>query len=260
MVVTRRTPSQRAQQTSDSQPQQSINKYSVLLPTYNERENLPLIVWLLVDMFETHGLAYEIVIVEDDSPDGTLHVAKTLQGAYGPERIVILARPGKLGLGSAYTDGLKKATGNFVILMDADLSHHPKFIPTFIQKQAETQADIVSGTRYVAGGGVYGWDIRRKLTSRVANYLATVLLNETMSDLTGSFRLYKRSVIENIMTSMQGLGYVFQMEMIIRAKQHHYVVEEVPITFVDRIYGESKLGAGEIVAYLKGLVNLFFTT
>ena len=165
-------------------------------------------------------LDYEIVIVEDNSPDGTLEVAKKLQSEYGRDHIVILARKGKLGLGSAYTDGLKKTTGNFVILMDADMSHHPKFIPQFIQKQAETNADIVSGTRYVAGGGVYGWDFRRKLTSRVANYIATVLLNETMSDLTGSFRLYKRSVIEKIMTSMQGLGYVFQMEIIIRAKQH----------------------------------------
>lgn len=107
---------------------------------------------------------------------------------------------------------------------------------------------------------VYGWDLRRKLTSRVANYLATVLLNPSVTDLTGSFRLYKRDVIENIMSAIQGLGYVFQMEILVRARQRQYSIAEVPITFVDRIYGESKLGAGEIVAYLKGLLNLFFTT
>ncbi|KAF1336034.1 Dolichol-phosphate mannosyltransferase, partial [Globisporangium splendens] len=263
-------------------------KYSVLLPTYNERENLPLIVWLLEKSFRENSLEYEIVIVEDNSPDGTLQVALDLQSIYGKDRIVILPRKGKLGLGSAYRDGLKMATGDYVFLMDADLSHHPKFIPEFIKceceiddhthecglltmqmmflffhihrKQAEKDYDIVTGTRYISGGGVYGWDLRRKLTSRVANYLATVLLNPSVSDLTGSFRLYKRAVIEDIMSSIQGLGYVFQMEILVRARQRQYSIAEVPITFVDRIYGESKLGAGEIVAYLKGLLNLFFTT
>ncbi|KAJ0396841.1 hypothetical protein P43SY_001788 [Pythium insidiosum] len=236
------------------------HKYSVLLPTYNERENLPLIVWLLEKSFRENSLDYEIVIVEDNSPDGTLQVATELQKIYGKDHIVILPRAGKLGLGSAYRDGLKQATGDFVILMDADLSHHPKFIPEFIAKQASGDYDIVTGTRYVQGGGVFGWDLRRKLTSRVANYLATVLLNPHCSDLTGSFRLYKRDVIEDIMSSIQGLGYVFQMEILVRARLKQYSIAEVPITFVDRIYGESKLGAGEIVAYLKGLVQLFLTT
>lgn len=235
-------------------------KYSVLLPTYNERENLPLIVWLLDKSFTENDLEYEIVVVEDNSPDGTLQVALDLQRIYGKEHIVILPRKGKLGLGSAYRDGLQRATGDFIFLMDADLSHHPKFIPEFIKKQAEGDYDIVTGTRYISGGGVYGWDLRRKLTSRVANYLATVLLNPSVSDLTGSFRLYKRDVIEDIMNSIQGLGYVFQMEIIVRARQREYSIGEVPITFVDRIYGESKLGAGEIVAYLRGLLQLFFTT
>ncbi|KAL8001555.1 putative glycosyltransferase 2, nucleotide-diphospho-sugar transferase [Plasmopara halstedii] len=236
------------------------HKYSVLLPTYNERENLPLIVWLLDKTFVDNKLEYEIVIVEDNSPDGTLQVARELQHIYGKEKIVVLARKGKLGLGSAYRDGLKKATGDFVFLMDADLSHHPKFIPEFIKKQAEEKCDIVTGTRYISGGGVYGWDLRRKVTSRVANYLATVLLNPSVSDLTGSFRLYKRDVIEDIMSTIHGLGYVFQMEILVRARERQYSITEIPITFVDRIYGESKLGAGEIIAYLKGLFHLFFTT
>ena len=107
---------------------------------------------------------------------------------------------------------------------------------------------------------VSGWDVRRKLTSRVANYLATILLNPAVTDLTGSYRLYMRDVIEDIMSAIQGLGYVFQMEILVRARQRQYSIAEVPITFVDRIYGESKLGAGEIIAYLKGLLNLFFTT
>lgn len=100
------------------------NLYSVLLPTYNERENLPLILWLLDKCFTEAGLEYEVVIVEDSSPDGTYEVALQLQKVFGPKRIKILKRAGKLGLGSAYKDGLKEATGNFVFLMDADLSHH----------------------------------------------------------------------------------------------------------------------------------------
>ncbi|CAM9654037.1 unnamed protein product [Phaeothamnion confervicola] len=235
-------------------------KYSVILPTYNERENLPLIVFLLVETFEKDGIDYEILVVDDNSPDGTLEVATSLQSAYGHSRIKILSRPGKLGLGSAYMDGLKTTTGTHVILMDADLSHHPKFIPSFIRKQCDGGYDVVTGTRYARGGGVAGWDLWRKLTSRGANFLAHALLRPGVSDLTGSFRLYRREALERVMQEVRSSGYVFQMEVIVRAKLLGFRVGEVPITFVDRLYGQSKLGAGEIVAYLKGLLWLFLTT
>ena len=133
---------------------------------------------------------------------------------YSNDRIKLHARPGKLGLGSAYIDGLGKCTGEFVILMDADLSHHPKVIPEFIKKQKETNCDIVTGTRYAHGGGIHGWDLNRKLTSRVANFLASTLLAPKASDLTGSFRLYKKAVLEKALKSVKSRGYVFQMEII----------------------------------------------
>ena len=120
------------------------------------------------------------------------------------------------------------------------------------------QLDVVTGTRYVAGGGVAGWDTRRKLTSRVANFLAATALRPGVSDLTGSFRLYRRSVLEALVAATRSKGYVFQMEVIVRAKAAGFAVGEVPITFVDRVFGASKLGSAEIVAYLKGLVQLFF--
>ena len=155
-------------------PKMSINKYSILLPTYNELENLPLIVYLIVKTFEEANYDYEIIIIDDNSPDGTQNAAKQLQKIYGEDKIVLRPRAGKLGLGTAYVHGIKHAKGNFIVIMDADLSHHPKFIPQFIEKQKEGDFDIVSGTRYVGSGGVYGWDLRRKLISRVANYITQV--------------------------------------------------------------------------------------
>ncbi|OJD19448.1 hypothetical protein AJ78_00622 [Emergomyces pasteurianus Ep9510] len=237
------------------------NKYSVILPTYNERRNLPIICWLIEKTFRENNLDWEVIIVDDGSPDGTLGVAKQLQSLWGPEHIVLKPREGKLGLGTAYVHGLKSATGNFVIIMDADFSHHPKFIPEMIKIQRETNCDIVTGTRYASRGdlrgGVYGWDLVRKLTSRGANLIADVMLMPGVSDLTGSFRLYKKPVLEKVIKSTESKGYTFQMEMMVRAKAMGFKVEECPITFVDRLYGESKLGGDEIVEYLKGVFSLW---
>ena len=206
---------------------------------------------------------YEIVVVDDNSPDGTYEVAERLQELFGEEHMQLLKRPGKLGLGSAYRDGLSRCRGDFVIIMDADFSHDPKYIPRFIAEQQEHDYDVVTGTRYTSSeeSGVSGWGFQRKLVSRGANRLAKVLLGLSddmagSSDLTGSFRLYKRSVIEEIMAQVTATGYVFQMEIMVRAQQMGGRIGQVPIVFVDRIYGESKLGGTEIIHYLVGLFNL----
>ncbi|KAG6874156.1 hypothetical protein C0995_005574 [Termitomyces sp. Mi166 len=208
----------------------NTHKYSVILPTYNERKNLPVIVWLLAKVFEENQLAWEIIVVDDASPDGTQEIAKQLAGVYGEDKIVLRPRAGKLGLGLQQAHDL----------------------------------DIVTGTRYRATstpyladatpGGVHGWDLRRKLTSRGANFLAATVLSPGVSDLTGSFRL---PVLRHIITETQSKGYVFQMEMMVRARALGYSVGEVPITFVDRIFGESKLGADEVVSYARGVWALF---
>jgi dolichol-phosphate mannosyltransferase len=236
----------------------SKDKYSILLPTYEERENLPLIVWMIDKAMSEADLDYEIVVIDDSSPDGTFEVAQRLQQLYGDNHLVLKSRPGKLGLGSAYVEGIEHASGNFVVIMDADMSHHPHFIPQFVALQQEHDLDIVMGTRYRSGGGVAGWDLRRKLTSRVANFIADTLLAPGVSDLTGSFRLYKKHVLKTLIAQNKSKGYVFQMEMIVRARQNNFSIAEVPITFVDRFYGESKLGGAEIVQYLLGLIQLFF--
>ena len=181
--------------------------------------------------------------------------------------MLVIVVEGKLGLGSAYVAGLQVARGQAIMIMDADLSHHPKFIPQFLKKKAKENANVVCGTRYVEGGGVSGWDLKRKITSRGANFLASFLLLSSpfgqgvhISDLTGSFRLYDRKLLEKILPKVQCKGYAFQMEILVLANKEGAKFAEVPITFVDRIYGESKLGANEIIMYLKGLLNLFFTT
>lgn len=136
----------------------------------------------------------------------------------------------------------------------------PKFIPEFIKLQASKDYDIISGTRYIGSGGVFGWDFKRKLISRGANFLAQFLLRPGASDLTGSFRLYKKRALEKLITEVVSTGYTFQMEMLVRARQFNLSVGEVPITFVDRVYGQSKLGGNEIFQYAKNLLYLFATT
>ncbi|XP_063698970.1 dolichol-phosphate mannosyltransferase subunit 1 [Culicoides brevitarsis] len=239
---------------------ENLNKYSILLPTYNEKENLPIIIWLIVKYMTQSNIDYEVIIVDDGSPDGTQDVAKQLQKIYGEDKILLRPRPSKLGLGTAYVHGMKHASGDFIIIMDADLSHHPKFIPEMINLQLEHDYDVVSGTRYLGNGGVSGWDFKRKLISRGANFLSQILLRPGASDLTGSFRVYKKRVLEKLIANCVSKGYVFQMEMIVRARQFNYTVGEVPITFVDRVYGQSKLGGTEIFQFAKNLLYLFATT
>ncbi|ETW78298.1 glycosyltransferase family 2 protein [Heterobasidion irregulare TC 32-1] len=243
------------------------HKYSVILPTYNERKNLPVVVWLLARVFQQNDLAWEIIVVDDNSPDGTQVVAAELARVYGEDKIVLRPRAGKLGLGTAYIHGLDFVTGDFVIIMDADFSHHPKFIPQFIRLQRAHNLDIVTGTRYrstatpampgAQPGGVHGWDLKRKIVSRGANFLADTVLSPGVSDLTGSFRLYKVAALRHVITLTVSRGYVFQMEMMVRARALGYTVGEVPITFVDRLFGESKLGADEVVQYARGVWALF---
>lgn len=116
--------------------------------------------------------------------------------------------------------------------------------------------DIVTGTRYAGDGGVYGWDLKRKLVSRGANLFATVMLRPGVSDLTGSFRLYKKPVLKKVIESTESKGYSFQMEMMVRARAMGCTIGEVPISFVDRLYGDSKLGGDEIVEYAKSVLRL----
>lgn len=237
----------------------SCPKCSIIIPTYNERDNIPIVIWLIEDACNKADISYEIIVVDDASPDGTQEAVKQMQQLLGADRIILQTRDSKLGLGTAYRYGLQYASGSWVILMDADLSHHPKYIPQFFKVQQQTSADIVTGTRYTQGAGVSGWNWRRKLTSRGANVLASTILGLKVSDLTGAFRLYRRSLLEKLLPVVTSTGYAFQMEMIARATSMKSRIAEVPIVFVDRVFGESKLGCSEYVMFIQGLVRLFFS-
>jgi len=214
-------------------------------------------------LFSSSNIDWEVIIIDDGSPDGTQDIAKQLMSVYNspspsPPHIVLKPRSGKLGLGTAYVHGLQFATGNYVVIMDADFSHHPSALPRFIATQKQGNYDIVTGTRYAGeGAGVYGWDLKRKLVSRGANLLADTVLRPGVSDLTGSYRLYRKEVLQKVISSTQSKGYTFQMEMMVRAKAMGFRVAECPIEFVDRVYGESKLGGSEIVEYAKGVFSLW---
>lgn len=187
------------------------------------------------------NIDWELVIVDDGSPDGTQDVAHELVKAYKPH-VQLQTRTGKLGLGTAYVHGLQYAKGDHIIIMDADFSHHPKFIPQMIALQEAHDYDIVTGTRYAPGGGVFGWDLKRKLTSKGANIFADTVLRPGVSDLTGSFRLYKRPVLQKLFDCTDVRGFSMQMALAVTAKTMGYTIGEVPITFVDRVFGDSKLG------------------
>ena len=224
---------------------------SIVVPTYNERQNLS----RLVDAVAQHlALPYEIIVVDDSSPDGTADLARDLASKH-PVRV--LSRPEKSGLGSAYRDGFAAAKGDLVFEMDADLSHDPRYLSALVEAALDG-ADVVIGSRYVEGGRIVGWNWYRKLVSGVGNGLAKIVLALGVSDVTSGYRCYHRDAAA-LLQDVRSDGYAFQVEALWLARRHGLVVREVPITFENRTVGKSKLGASEFVAYLETLFRLRLT-
>jgi len=215
-------------------------RYVVVIPTYNEAEN---IVALLP---EVHALApnLDVLVVDDGSPDGTGQIVAGI-AAQDP-RVRLISRKGKLGLGTAYVAGFKDclARGYDVICqMDCDFSHQPKYLLEFF-REIETN-DMVIGSRYIAGGATEDWPLKRKILSKGGNFYARTILGLPLSDLTGGFKCWRREVLEAIdLDTVGAAGYAFQMEMNFRTFRKGFRIKEIPITFPDRTRGESKLGQG----------------
>ncbi len=209
----------------------------VVVPTYNERINLPLIVPLILQQ----DARIEVLVVDDNSPDGTGQLAD--QMAAGNRRIHVLHRPGKAGLGKAYLAGFRWALEcgyDFIFEMDADFSHDPKFLPEFLQ--AIETADLVIGSRYRAGVNVINWPISRLLLSLGANEYARRVTGLPLTDSTGGFKCFRRRVLEAIdFEKVRSNGYSFQIEMSFRAWKQGFRLVEIPIVFTDRVEGQSKM-------------------
>jgi dolichol-phosphate mannosyltransferase len=210
----------------------------VCLPTYNERENLERMVDALQEVLCDEDL---VLVIDDSSPDGTGEIADRL----GDERpsVHVLHRPRKEGLGPAYLDGFRRALelgADLVFEMDCDFSHDPADVPRLAAAAAE--ADLVIGSRYVDGGGTRNWGVLRRLISRGGSLYAQVLLGVGVRDLTGGFKCYRRVVLETIdLDAIHSKGYAFQIETTYRALRRGFRVVEVPIVFVDRQVGGSKM-------------------
>jgi dolichol-phosphate mannosyltransferase len=216
----------------------------VVLPTYNEAANIEAIVEAVLAKLPSTG---RILVVDDNSPDGTGEIAERL--ADGSERVEVLRRPRKEGLGPAYVAGFRRALEGgaaLVLEMDADFSHDPAFLPRLLD--AAESADLVIGSRYVAGGSVSDWSALRQAISRGGSAYARLALGLEVRDLTGGFKCFRREVLEALdLDAVTSRGYAFQVELTYRAIQHGFDVVEVPIVFRDRRAGQSKMG-GSIIA------------
>jgi dolichol-phosphate mannosyltransferase len=215
----------------------------VVLPTYQEAANLPNMVAALFDL-PLPGL--RILVADDNSPDGTGQIAEELADRYGRARLEVMHRPGKEGLGRAYTAGMSKAIAEgaeFVVQMDSDLSHGPEYLLQMLGTLLSTDADVVIGSRYVAGGSVGAeWPRHRKMLSAFANAYVRVLLRLPIRDATAGYKLWRASVLEAIgLQSIRSDGYSFQVEMNYRSIKYGLKVIELPIHFSDRAEGESKM-------------------
>jgi dolichol-phosphate mannosyltransferase len=216
----------------------------VVIPTYNEAANIEGIVRAAVaELDRVAPGAYRILIVDDNSPDGTGQIADRLSAAQ--TQVEVMHRAAKTGLGHAYLAGFARAlTGGaeLVIEMDADFSHDPRYLGPMLD--AAKEADLVLGSRYVEGGGVEDWGLLRRLISRGGGFYARKILGVQIHDLTGGFKCIHRRVLETIqLETIRAEGYVFQIEVTYRALRAGFRVKEIPIVFRDRSVGSSKMSA-----------------
>jgi dolichol-phosphate mannosyltransferase len=215
----------------------------VIIPTYNERKNLP----VLVPGIMAHP-DVRLLIVDDQSPDGTGALAEELAREY-PGRIEVMHRTGRRGFGRSYIDGIKRAIDEpveVICQMDADLSHDPRQLPDLIA--ATAHADVVIGSRYIPGGAVINWPLRRRILSRVANTYIRGVTRLSARDCTSGYRCWRRSAIAAVpLDRFISDGYSFLVEMLFVASRGGYRIAEVPITFVERREGESKVSRAVII-------------
>jgi dolichol-phosphate mannosyltransferase len=216
----------------------------VIIPTYNEKENIRAI----IDAVFALPKEFHVLIVDDNSPDGTPQIVEDLQKHYGSQKLHLLKRRGKLGLGTAYIAGFRYAMEkgyDYILEMDADFSHDPKDLVNLYLSCSEDGSDVSIGSRYATGVNVVNWPIGRVLLSYFASSYVRLITSMPIHDTTAGFVCYRRKVLETIpLDQIKFVGYAFQIEMKFLAWKYGFILKEVPIIFTDRTRGESKMSAG----------------
>jgi dolichol-phosphate mannosyltransferase len=238
----------------------SLIKVGIAIPTYNEKGNLQVLIDRLLLVFEDNTICGRIVIVDDNSSDGTGQLADCL--AQKHENISVIHRPGKLGLGSAYKDAfqflLNDPEVTVIMEMDGDLSHEPESIPSLLGK-IEEGFDVAIGSRYIPGGGIgEEWAPMRRLISKSANFLTTLFIGLNVKDATSGFRAYESYALKTIdLSKIRTNDYAFQIDMLFHCRNAGCKIAEAPIIFQERKHGKSKLGKRAILEFAKTLENSF---
>ena len=234
---------------------QTIHDSLVLIPTYNEKENIENIIRAVFNLPES----FDILVIDDNSPDGTAAIVKELQKEF-PERLHIVERKGKLGLGTAYIAGFKWAIEHrydYIFEMDADFSHNPEDLLRLKAACRDNGADMAIGARYVSGVNVVNWPMGRVIMSYYASKYVRIVTGLKIHDTTAGFVCYRREVLETIeLDKIQFKGYAFQIEMKFTAKMCGFNIQEVPIIFINRVLGESKMSGGIFSEAVFGVIKL----
>lgn len=227
----------------------------VIIPTYNERENIVRMIHTVMSLEKD----FHLLIVDDGSPDGTAELVRTLQKEY-PDSLFILEREGKLGLGTAYLAGFRWGLSRdytYIYEMDADFSHNPKDLLRLYAACKEQDADVAVGSRYVPGGQLANWPMDRIVLSRGASLYVRLITWMPVMDPTAGFICYHRKVLEAIdLDKINSVGYAFQIEMKFAARSLGFKIVEVPITFIDRVEGVSKMSSGIIKEAVLGVLRM----
>jgi|TARA_B110000444_G_C18766014_1_gene560010 dolichol-phosphate mannosyltransferase len=232
-----------------------MSKALVIIPTYNELENVPLILDKVLNL----SISFDILFVDDNSPDGTAELVKDYIKKYST-RVFLESKNKKEGLGKAYTHGFYWALSNdyqYIFEMDADLSHDPNDLVRMYQKIDGSNCDVIVGSRYINGINVLNWPLSRIILSYTASIYSRMITGLPVMDATSGFVGYKREVLEKInLKSILFNGYAFQIELKFKAYKNNFKILEIPIIFRDRIYGESKMNGDIILEAIFGLIKL----
>ena len=240
----------------------NMYKLGIVTPCYNESQNIEQLLSQIDEVVCGNKIKTLILIVDDASPDGTALIVRKMIKENQSEflDIRILERIGKLGLGTAYIQGIGqiKAECEFVMEMDADLSHQPKYIVDFLKVAHLNNLDLVVGSRYIDGGGIENWDLKRKAISRFGSLYAKTILGVNVNDFTGGYNMFRSKFLNkiNLLEQIESIGYLFQIEMKYRSIKAGAKFTEVPIIFPDRVNGESKMSGSIIKEAAIGVIKL----